>query len=62
MCLQKLSPNGEHRIQKCFNKTTILKANKSKHVKINLLYLVINPFLSNVSILYPLKTLFFLMF
>ena len=46
--------NIEHK--KCYNKTTILKVNKSKHVKTSWLYLIINPFSPNVQILYPLKT------
>ena len=58
-CLQKPFPNGEHRIQKCYNKRIILKINKSKHVQINLLlYLAFNLFFPNVPILYPLKTSF----
>ena len=39
-------------------KRTILKVNKSKHVQINLFYLVFNLFFPHVSILYPLKTSF----
>ena len=41
------------------NKTIILKVNKSRRVKISLLYLVIDTFLPNVPILYLLKTFFF---
>ena len=58
-CLQKLFPNGEHRIEKGYNKRIVLKIDKSKNVQINLLsYLVFNPFFPNLPILYPLKTSF----
>ena len=38
---------------KCYNQMILLKVNKSKHVQISLLYLVVNSFLPNVLILYP---------
>ena len=57
--LQKLFPNVEQRILKCYNKRIILKVNKSKHVKTSFLYLVISFECSDFT---PPQNIDFLMF